>query len=401
MGYFCCISDFAYAKIILMNKGENSGMPNGPIFSSPNISGGEPSKQEAVPMPEEQVDITKVADPAVATTIASMPDAPEKPIVTSGGDPVDKKKPRFGLGTRRFKEKSQQPAAPIMQAAQTPAFANAPEFFNDAVGDIVLADAADAEKKSKTKKLLVIGVVAAVAVIALLVVALTVIPSMKKAAAADDLQKSFRSFANLFLYNKQNDGPIEGTYDVKASPYAVKSSADLEYADKLKKSYNDFYSRYDKSEIKGKLSETMTEFNKYYSVIDTNLRYKDTSIIAIANYVLNSDIATAKNELMQKYERPTDMIPLSGVILSNYYDKALTDLDAYGIYKMHGCIDKSLPTPSAKCRNSITGEDGEKLAEYETIGLRAIEDNEKIVSDAQSFIKRKIFTIRDVLEGAK
>ncbi len=118
-------------------------------------------------MPEQPVDITKVGNPSLTTTVAAMPeqDGPEKPAVSSGGNPMNKKQPRFGFATRRFHGKAQT-AGPVMQAAETQTFANAPEFFNDAVNDIELADEAD--KKGKTKKFLMIGGIA-VAAIALFV----------------------------------------------------------------------------------------------------------------------------------------------------------------------------------------------------------------------------------------
>ncbi len=146
-----------------MNEGEKSGLSSGQIFSSPNISGSQPQPNQApVPMPEQPVDITKVGNPTLTTTVASMPeqDGPAKPTVTSGGDPIDKKKPRFGFATRRFSGRGQG------QEQGGSAFANAPEFFNAAVDDIVLAESAESSKGKK--KVAIIGI-AVVAVIGLIV----------------------------------------------------------------------------------------------------------------------------------------------------------------------------------------------------------------------------------------
>lgn len=154
-----------------MNEGEKNGLSNGPIFSSPNIAGSQPQQQSqaSVPMPEQQVDITKIGNPSLTTTVASMPeqDGPVKPAVTSGGDPINKKQPRFGFATRRFRGKNQAPTGPVMQASDSSAFANAPDYFNDAMNDIVLKD--DADRQGKTKKFITIGVIVAL-VVALFVV---------------------------------------------------------------------------------------------------------------------------------------------------------------------------------------------------------------------------------------
>lgn len=146
-----------------MNEGEKSGLSSGQVFSSPNISGSQPQPNQApVPMPEQPVDVTKIGNPALTTTVASMPeqDGPAKPVVTSGGDPIDKKKPRFGFATRRFSSKEQR------SERNNSAFANAPEFFNAAIDDIVLAESAESGKGKK--KLAIIGVTV-VAVIGLII----------------------------------------------------------------------------------------------------------------------------------------------------------------------------------------------------------------------------------------
>ena len=159
-----------------MNEGEKNGLSNGPIFSSPNIAGSQPQPQSqaSVPMPEQQVDITKIGNPSLTTTVASMPeqDGPVKPAVTSGGDPINKKQPRFGFATRRFRGKTQAPAGPVMQAADNPTFANAPDYFNEAMNGIVLED--DVNGQGKSKKFITIGVIA-VLVVALFVVGIIAI----------------------------------------------------------------------------------------------------------------------------------------------------------------------------------------------------------------------------------
>ena len=391
MGYFCCISDFAYAKIILMNEGENSGMPNGPIFSSPNISGGEPSKQEAVPMPEEQVDITKVADPAVATTIASMPDAPEKPIVTSGGDPVDKKKPRFGLGTRRFKEKSQQPAAPIMQAAQTPAFANAPEFFNDAVGDIVLADAADAEKKNKTKKFIIIGAMA-VAFVAVLVVGIVMmLGGNNSSVAASKLNR----LANLYLLGEDSDKKIESTSnylgEVKTYAYQHRFEKNDEYAEKLANAANEYFKELDQlakekkttlpEETKIVLQESITLITATYGVAPMSGQ------MAYVSYLKNGS-EKAKKDILARYTR----IEKSDGAAKTYYNNALSSMDKAF---MAGSVKAKYCAKLGECNGKVSDADNKEIKSL----LKAADEddvrNSRMLNEAYSNFNEKLLAILD------
>jgi hypothetical protein len=205
-----------------MNEGENTGMSNGPIFSSPNIAGSQPQPQQApVPMPEQPTDITKIGNPALTTTVAAMPeqDGPAKPAVMSGGDPIDKKKPRFGFTTRRFKDRTQAPAAPVMQAADTPAFANAPEFFNNAVGDIVTADAAATEKQNKTKKAVIVGAIIAAAVVLVGVVCVIALPKVISEGQKQQKNSISNRLKNIIVNGEDKSDEITEPLAEKISDY--------------------------------------------------------------------------------------------------------------------------------------------------------------------------------------
>lgn len=233
-----------------MNEGENSDMSNGPIFSSPNIAGSQPEPEKnSVPMPEQPIDVTKTDNPIVTTTLASMPgDETVKPAITSGGDAIDKKKPRFGLNTRRFKEKSSD--APVMQAAQPTAFANAPEFFNNAVDDIVLADAADAEKKNKTKKFIIIGAIVGVVLIAGLIVGLTMLPQGGSKAT---IASKYNRLANLYWTGEDSDKATEAIekYQDKVDSYAYQHRyvKNDDYITKLVSAANDYFKEIDGKKV--------------------------------------------------------------------------------------------------------------------------------------------------------
>ena len=174
-----------------MNEGENNNFSGGPTFSSPNIAGSQPQPQSqaTISMPEQPVDITKMSNPSLMTTVASMPeqDGPAKPAVTSGGDSIDKKKPRFGFAVRRFRDKTQASTGPVMRAADGQSFANTPEFFSDAMNDIVLADDVAAGRRGKAKKN------ATIAGVVVLVVALFVVGIMFMSGAISSGQKQAKA----------------------------------------------------------------------------------------------------------------------------------------------------------------------------------------------------------------
>ena len=363
-----------------MNEGENSGMPNGPIFSSPNISGGEPSKQEAVPMPEEQVDITKVADPTVATTIASMPDAPEKPIVTSGGDPVDKKKPRFGLGTRRFKEKSQKPAAPIMQAAQTPAFANAPEFFNDAVGDIVLADAADAEKKNKTKKFLIIGILAVV-VLAIAGVGI----AMLLKGSTESPQNKLARFMNLYYYGNDDASNMpkkDAVADVE--PYFMTNKKNAEYVKKVEAAFNDYYSVADD---KAKSSELYMTMQRYIYFASDTASLQVLPFQVVAQKVFYEGGYEAAVKFINSHYSPAENEREMGKSYREWLVKAALEYASQAnIYKDSGCkfVNWSI---DYSCQKNITGDTASMLKASVSAASLYTQKSERLASDAYNYIR--------------
>lgn len=308
-----------------MNEGENSGMSNGPIFSSPNIAGSQPEPEKGpVPMPEQPVDVTKTDNPIVTTTLASMPgDEQTKPTITSGGDAIDKKKPRFGLGTRRFKEKNQASDAPIMQAAQSTAFANAPEFFNDAVGDIVLADAADAEKKNKTKKFIIIGVAVAIVLIAGLAVGLMMLP---KGGSKATIASKYNRLANLYWTGEDSDKSSEAIekYQDKTESYAYQHryTENEEYVTKLASAANDYFKQIDGQKILSNQTALVMQSNiELIAAAYGTMLYPAQAVYN--SYLEDMSESKARETFEKRYSR------LSGGVssLETYYSNAVASME--------------------------------------------------------------------------
>ena len=173
-----------------MNEGENSIFPQSPTFSSPNISSDDditPVEDTSEPMPQAitSADISAMAGTdagEVAATVAAMPEedtpAAPAPITTSSAN----SRSRFGFGGRHF-----EPSA-VPQQAATPSFAGAPDYFNQAAGDIMLASEGNEAKKSIKKKIIMIAGIA-VAAIVLIAVAVIVLKGVNSTSVADAHEK--------------------------------------------------------------------------------------------------------------------------------------------------------------------------------------------------------------------
>ena len=385
MGYFCCKSYFAYAKILLMNEGENTGMSNGPIFSSPNIAGSQPQPQQTpVPMPEQPTDITKIGNPALTTTVAAMPeqDGPAKPAVMSGGDPIDKKKPRFGFTSRRFKDRTQAPAAPVMQAVDTPAFANAPEFFNNAVGDIVTADAAAAEKQSKTKKALIIGIVAVVVTIAVIgaVFGISAISNSVKASAA---QKDWTRFANYVLYGEEKDDALPE----KSSEIGPEAKARIVAVFKKKGSFYKekeavFTEKYAKAKEKILAKNKNISFEELDKLTKTlfDLAKMETGVLYYPTLTARNDLSALRTQLEKKRDEHVELDSYG-----YYLDMYREAIDIAMLYRSAGCL--SGKTLNNICTQRILDNNAEEAGE---VSLYQGAYDEAINEEAESIIKELI-----------
>ena len=199
-----------------MNEGENTGMPKSPDFSSPN----NPPKNSA--------------SASVYSAAASLPDEdPSQPTQSiSSGKPA---RPRLGF-SRKFKE-----SQPTQPRANT--FSNAPEFFNQAVGDIVLAnDNAKAQKK-KNKKFAILAAIV-LGALAITIVVILVVSGINQ-PSANKVKTAFNRYANYVLYGEEKDSNI-GEYDESAH-YTIMDklvNTDDNYNKRLKELFDIFYKAY-------------------------------------------------------------------------------------------------------------------------------------------------------------
>ncbi|MBR5418714.1 hypothetical protein IK110_00460 [Candidatus Saccharibacteria bacterium] len=374
-----------------MNEGENSGMSNGPIFSSPNIAGSQPEKQQGpVPMPEQPVDVTKTDNPIVTTTLASMPgDEAAKPIVTSGGDAIDKKKPRFGLGTRRFKEKAQTPDAPVMQA-QSPAFANAPEFFNNAVGDIVLADAADAEKKNKTKKFIIIGAIAAVAVVVLVIGLVALIPKKTPDSAA---KNALNRIANIYILGKDSEEVIENydDYEEKSDTFMYRNrfKGDVALGENLLNIANEYFKEMNGLEQKDRnvSDETILSMQNSLSLIGVAYGTPYSPGKDLYEKAVSTSIQSAKDEISKRYARAANG-PSSVKV---FYDNAMGSM-AKGVSAAE-IVKKKCPTVD-KCSAKLTKEELATINRLLNEADALDEHNRQVVDEAYGSFSEILYRIK-------
>ena len=152
-----------------MNEGENSNIPQSPNFSSPNISSANSQAPSNPVSPAPQAitssDISAMAGTnagSVAAAAAAMPesDAPTAVSSTPSAPISSTQHSRFNFGANRFHAKESQPAAPT--------FTNAPDYFNQAAGDIYLDNRYQGNKNNKKKLIIVIAAGVAVVVIGII-----------------------------------------------------------------------------------------------------------------------------------------------------------------------------------------------------------------------------------------
>jgi uncharacterized protein YukE len=166
-----------------MNEGENSSMPQSPNFSSPNISAGGvqpsfPTNTEPIQPAITSTDVAAMSGTgagAVAAAAAALPenDAPATISSSPAAAPVSTaQRSRFNFGANRFHAKESQPAAPT--------FAGAPDYFNQAAGDIYLENEYQENKGNKKKLIFIIAGVAVAAIAVLCLVIFGISPSTPK-----------------------------------------------------------------------------------------------------------------------------------------------------------------------------------------------------------------------------
>lgn len=257
-----------------MNEGENTGMPTAPNFSSSNTSPDNVTPIQSATPAEPGQPTAPQQSASVYSAANSLPgEDPSQPsqVISSGPAKGAGARPHFGF-SRKFKD--QQPQQP-RQAA----FSNAPDYFNQAVGDIVIADENAAAKKQKTKKIALIAV-AALAVLGGALAVVLVINQINK-PSANKVQLAFNRYANYILYGEEKDSDI-GEYS-NTTRYTIMdkfSEVDENYNKHLKELFDKFSEAYNAAVEKG--------IYKQDSVVGT---YRGSVMAAYYSFDMDKDLA--------------------------------------------------------------------------------------------------------------
>ena len=275
-----------------MNEGENTGMPKSPDFSSPNTSPDNSAPSQPSELPEQ---------PAAA----SAP-APAEPVISSAGEDVRpaqsissgvSTRPRFGFA-RKFK-KAQQPA---QAPAQQTVFGNAPEYFNNAVQDIVIADVAAADAKKKRKKVALIAL-AVVAVLAAGLGIFLLIVQLSKPSASS-VKSAFNRYANYVLYGEEKNSDF-GEYSdtVKYTILDKYDNVDENYNRRMKELFEKFYSQYNGAVEQGiyKKDEAIDDYKEIVMSVYYGFEMDESiSLNSIASSVISKGKEGYLKEISEK-----------------------------------------------------------------------------------------------------
>jgi hypothetical protein len=164
-----------------MNEGENSNFSNNPNFSNQNLPSNAASNlgatNDSMPHAITSSDIAATAgtEAGVVAAAAAMPENDARQAISSAPTSTGaSSRSRFNFGNRRYNSNSTPTTQP------SPIFAGAPDYFNQAAGDIVL-EGNKPERGNGIKKRMVV-ILGIVAVIGALIFTLVFIakPSSKK-----------------------------------------------------------------------------------------------------------------------------------------------------------------------------------------------------------------------------
>ena len=315
-----------------MNEGENTGMPTAPNFSSSNTSPDNVAPIQPATPAEPGQPTAPQQTASVYSAANSLPgEDPSQPsqVISSGPAKGAGARPHFGF-SRKFKD--QQPQQP-RQAA----FSNAPDYFNQAVGDIVIADETAAARKQKTKKIALIAV-AALAVLGGALAVVLVITQINK-PSANKVQLAFNRYANYILYGEEKDSDI-GEYSASAR-YTILdkySKEDENYNKHFVELFNKFYKEYNAAAEagvyeKGKLDIYKGEAEFIYNSFEmekamtSNDIYKDYSV-------------KGKEKVEEELAEKRDGYSKTGFEMQvvDWYDTMLSRVVVASMYNGLGCI---------------------------------------------------------------
>ena len=185
-------------------------MPQSPNFSSPNISSdAEPITPASMMEDETTTDITAMpgTDAGAVITAAAAMTEDDAPVAVGSGafgsssaDPASRTRTRFGFGSRRYNGSRTTSTAP--------AFAGAPDYFNEAVGDINIAE----EKPRGGKRKIIIGAIIATVAIAIVCVSLCVLSQPKM--EAKNLREAVNMYGNYLLTGEESTKDLPESIEI-------------------------------------------------------------------------------------------------------------------------------------------------------------------------------------------
>ncbi len=364
-----------------MNEGENSGMPNTPVFSSPNTSPNPQPDQPASPAG---------SNASVIAAAASLPgEDPSQPagVISSGDSTPAGARPRFGF-SRKFKAKTAEQQLPAQ-----PAFSNAPDYFSQAVDDIVAADNSAIEKKKNMKKIAIIALAVLVAAAVIIAVILLIQQSAKPSAGK--VRTAFNRFANYVLYGEEKDGDIgelsETTRYTMMDKYI---NTDETFNNRFKELFDNFYKEYNaaaKNGIykKGEMGNYRAIVHDVYNSFDMDKGFSYDDIVGL--YKTYS--ATIVNEqISQKYETYKKS---SDSQLTNSWYKARSAISRIvEIYNGNGCIYLGRIEWSCSADPSSSQDLKEALAD----AAEYMASEKREYENARINIWRSLWTVRDYIK---
>ena len=200
-----------------MNEGENSNFSNNPNFSNQNFPSNAASNlgatNDSMPHAITSSDIAATAGTeagVVAAAAAAMPENDARQAISSAPASTGaSSRSRFNFGSRRYNSNSTPTTQP------SPIFAGAPDYFNQAAGDIVL----EGDKKPKGRKKAVAIVAIIAVIIAAVAAAVLLVPGAKRNEMAGlkpaEASGLFRDAASdVAVLEEQYERAVKGHIDV-------------------------------------------------------------------------------------------------------------------------------------------------------------------------------------------
>ena len=364
-----------------MNEDGNSTMPQNPVFSSPN------NDANSAPTPVQGQPINpSSANGAIVAAAAAMPEE-ETPAPISSGAIISSQEPSANVtsrqhlfSNRRFKASNsapQQPAAPV--------FAGAPDYFNQAAGDIVIAN--ETTQKSSSKKIFII-VAIVVAALFLLLLAVFGMQHSQRLANYSKARKVWNRFGNYAIFGEEKEDDLPEKLTVEQRAVAISEIQNNRYENLL-------------TILKKNKSTVNIDVSKEsYSFITKRLKsFKDSSLMDDINSstvsldIINSGYEESKNAITEQLTENANDSDLTkeakGVVL-NY---ALALIDYRNLFVTSGCIDNTTGQAINLCMQPteeykrLSGNVTEQKARYNTMMNGRASD---IIDEVYEIIREQI-----------